>query len=119
VKLLGFAAVLVVVAIGSALGGYAFGRHTRAGAEERQTAAADALNVVSAYNNEGGSQFHVAAAPFRVAPHIYRSLIKRNGKHYYACVQTDTRRFWSGNNTAEKTDFHGVALMASPPCRRR
>ena len=43
-------ALVVAVAAAAALGGYALGRHHDGDGSERQTAAADAQEIIGAYN---------------------------------------------------------------------
>jgi hypothetical protein len=103
---------LVVIA-GAGGGGYLLGRHSHRDGSQRQTAVADALEVIGAYNiNGSGAEFHLVWVR-QAAPGIWRFLAKENGKNNYACVQVTPRQFWHGQGTA----FHGVGNVDIRRCR--
>jgi hypothetical protein len=107
-----FVAGLVVIAAAAGVG-YEFGRHSHSNGSERQTAVADALEIVGAYNSNGsGQEFHIVWVR-KAAPGIWRFLAKENGKSKYACVQVTPRQFWHGQGTA----FHGFGNVDIRQCR--
>jgi hypothetical protein len=100
------AAALVLVAVVAALAGYLAGRHHRGDGGDRQLAAADAQEVIGAYNvNGSGREYHLVWLG-KVAPHIWRFQAKENGKINYACVQLNLSQYWHGQGTS----FHGVGV---------
>jgi hypothetical protein len=112
VKWLIVGAAVVVVAVASALGGYAVGTHNHGDKAERQTALADALEVLGAYNTNGsGRQYHLVWLG-KAAPHIWRFRAKENGKKNFACLQTNVEQFWHGQGTS----FHGFGNVDDRQC---
>jgi hypothetical protein len=102
---------VVVVAAASALGGYAIGRHNDSEGSERQTAAADAQEIIGAYNREDGPDAHLVWIG-KAAPRIWRFRVKFNGKNEYRCEQVNLKQFWHGQGT----DFHGTGRVDSRLC---
>jgi hypothetical protein len=103
---------VVLVAVASGLGGYALGRHSQGDGSERQTAMADALEIIGAYNlNGSGQEYHLVWIG-KAAPNVWRFRVKENGKKHFGCVQVNVKQFWHGQGT----DFHGFGNVDSRQC---
>lgn len=111
VKWLLAVAAMIVVAVASALGGYAVGRHRHDDKSERQTALADAQEIIGAYNHESRGKFHLVWVG-KAAPHIWRFRATRNGQKRFACEQVNVKQFWHG----EGTHFHGFGPIDHSLC---
>jgi hypothetical protein len=102
-----------VVIVGAGGGAYLLGRHSHSDGSGRQTAVADALEIVGAYNRNGsGKAWHIVWVR-KAAPGIWRFLVKQNGKNLYGCEQVTPRQFWHGQGTA----FHGFGNVDIRQCR--
>jgi hypothetical protein len=110
-KAVALVAGVIVVAVASGLGGYAIGRHGGGDSAERQTANADAQEIIGAYNREVGPDAHLVWIG-KAAPHIWRFRVKFNGKKLYRCEQVNLKQFWHG----EGAQFHGFGRVDAELC---
>lgn len=101
---------VVVIVAASGLGGYVIGRHNDSGSE-RQTAVADAQEIIGALNREGDQQAHLVWIG-KAAPHIWRFRVKVNGKRRFFCLQVNVKQFWHGQGNS----FHGFGRIDELQC---
>ena len=91
--------------------GRKLGRHNDSGGSERQTANADAQEIIGAFNREDGPDVHLVWIG-KAAPHIWRFRVKFNGKNEYRCDQVDLKQFWHGQGST----FHGIGSIDDRQC---